>query len=343
VVSTTREPRVAIPTFGRGLLESLQRSLLERPVVLAQPEPWALVAHLFPESTRVHFVTTMEHDAVRQATGQVGTGSAVFGIGGGSAVDHAKYVAWTTGRPLVLVPSILSVDAAFTKAIGVREGSRVRYVGEVYPEHLLIDFGLLSAAPRILNLAGAGDVLSIFTALWDWRVAGRWHGEFFDADIAAQSQGLLDRLLAGAPDLRDVTDTGLRTLAELYVGEVRLCEIVGNSRPEEGSEHYVAYCLEHLTGRHFLHGALVGMGVLLAGAYQGQDVGPIARYLREIGLDCSFAGVGTTRDEVRACLLAMGDYVRQETQLLPGVFHFRDGITGSEADRVIAEVERLVA
>jgi len=331
------DPRVAIPTYGRNLLGSLPAALFYRPIVLTQPEPWDLVKGAFPnDRTQVHHVATMEHDVVQQVSASFAGGSAVFGIGGGSALDHAKFTAWKTGLPLVLVPSILSVDAAYTKAIGIREGSRVRYVGAMFPDHFLIDYGILQAADPLLNRAGVGDILSIFTALWDWREAGARLGESYDPGIATLSQALLQRMFDGASEIGRCTEAGLHLLSELYVGEVRLCEMVGNARPEEGSEHYVAYCLEHRTRRHYLHGALVGMGVLLAGAYQGQDVAPVRKFLRDVHLDSSYKAVGTTGDEVRRCLLAMGDYVQQESQLLPGVFHFKGGIGPDDADAVMA-------
>ncbi len=45
----------------------------------------------------------------------------VVGLGGGSALDTAKFIAWKTGKRLIQIPSITSVDAGFTDAIGVRE------------------------------------------------------------------------------------------------------------------------------------------------------------------------------------------------------------------------------
>lgn len=333
-----QEPRVARPSYGRDLLRSVPAAYRAQAIVLTQPEPWELVAPVFSgHAPQLHMVETMEHARVREVTQGFERARAVWGVGGGSALDHAKYVAWQTGLPLVLVPSILSVDAGFTKAIGVREGSRVRYVGEVYPEHFLVDFGVLEAAPPLLNRAGVGDILSIFTALWDWREAHARLGERYDAAIAAEAEGLLGRLLSGADAIGRVSDAGLELLAELYVGEVLLCERFGNARPEEGSEHYVAYCIEHLTERHYLHGALVGLGVLLAGAYQGQDLRPVKDFLRAVQLDCSPRAVGLSTDEVLRALMAMGDYVRQESQLLPGVFHFRGGVTESDARDVMAE------
>ena len=77
-------------------------------------------------------------------------------------------------------------------------------------------------------------------------------GERYDDDIAARTRALVDRLLlpGSAAAVRDVSEEGLRLLSDLYVEEVTLCEMWGNARPEEGSEHYVAYALEALTGTH---------------------------------------------------------------------------------------------
>jgi glycerol dehydrogenase-like iron-containing ADH family enzyme len=337
------EPRVAKATYGRELLDELPMAWWRQPIVLTQPEPWELVKDQFHlDTTQMHMVKSMEHSRVQEVTRGFSAGSAVFGIGGGMALDHAKYVSWKTGAPLVLVPTILSVDAAYTKAVGVREGSKVRYVGEVYPDRLLVDYGLLQQAPKVLNLSGVGDLLSIFTALWDWKEAGHRLGEFYDPAVAAESQILLDRLIAGKDPVAQVSDEGLWLISELYVGEVRLCEMVGNSRPEEGSEHYLAYCLESMTRRAYIHGQLIGLCILIAGHYQQQDIGPIARFLEGIGLDCSLKAVGTSRQEMKEALLHMHHYVQGETQLLPGVFHFKKGIGSKEADRLLDELKPII-
>ena len=327
------------PVYGHGLIPSLPGDLLERPIVISQPEPWGMVRSWFPEGpTQVHLVRGMEHAEVARIASSFGSASAVFGVGGGAALDLAKYTAWTRSLPLVLVPSILSADAAFTRAVAVREEARVRYVGSVLPHALLIDFTLIARAPRDLNLSGVGDILSIFTALWDWKEAARRLGEPHDPEIAAASRAVLDHLLAGARDVKALNEQGLRLISESYREEVSLCERFGNARPEEGSEHYIAYALEHRTRRHYLHGRLISLCTLLAGAAQGQDVAPVRSFLEEVGLDVGFEAVGTTRREMRGVLLDMAGYVRQETQLLPGVFHFRGEMSDEDADELLAVV-----
>ena len=45
------------------------------------------------------------------------------------------------------------------------------WVGKVSPDPLIIDFDPISTAPRDLNIAGVGDILSIHTATYDWELA----------------------------------------------------------------------------------------------------------------------------------------------------------------------------
>ena len=339
-VKRAGEVLVPEPVYGHDLIASLPRDLLERPIVISQPEPWGMVRSWFPEdATQLHFVLGMEHAEVARIAASFEGASAVFGVGGGSALDLAKFTAWSRDLPLILVPSILSADAAYTRAIAVRQGARVRYVGSILPQSLLLDFSLLARAPRDLNLSGVGDILSIFTALWDWKEAAIRLGEPHNPEIAAASREVLDRLLAGARDVMALNEQGLRLISESYREEVSLCERFGNARPEEGSEHYIAYALEHRTRRHYLHGRLISLCTLLAGTAQGQDVTPVRSFLQEVGLDVGFVAVGTTHGEMREVLLEMGEYVRQEKQLLPGVFHFRGEMSGEGADELLAAID----
>lgn len=358
--ATDYVPYVPRPTYGYSLLEAADLApLRERAIVITQPEPWALVKKKFPSAAtepceespvRFHFVRDISHDGTSERCLQWSKSSiqptAVFGIGGGMALDHAKFASAALGVPLVIVPSILSVDAGFTVAAGVRETdgkgkTSVVYVGNSRPEHLLIDYGLLKAAPPMLNSSGVGDLLSCFTAIWDWQQAQYRQGERCDYAIVAQTENLLKKLVRAesARKIAEQTEDGLQLLSELFAEEVRLCEIWGNSRCEEGSEHYVAYALEDLTGSHFLHGQLIALCVVIVGRYQGQDVQPIVDFLKELNLDCSFTAVGTTREELRQVLTSMGDFVRRETNLLPGVFHFKGSVPESEVDSLLDFVD----
>ncbi|MBZ0270759.1 iron-containing alcohol dehydrogenase [bacterium] len=332
----------ATPTYGRGLIAALDKDLFDRAVAFVAPEAWEHARREFhKEPLAVHVPDSMEEARIVADIDALPEAGAVFGIGGGSAIDAAKMYAHRRGGRLVLVPGILSVDAAYTKSIGVRVQHRVRYVGEVFPEALLVDFDLLQTAPKRLNRAGVGDILSIRTALWDWQFARDEKGETYDEAIAVKSAAILERLMAAADDIREVSEDGLRLLSDSFVAEVRLCERFGNSRPEEGSEHYLAYGLEAITRKHYIHGELISYCVLLTSLHQGQPIDDVLRFLKQAGVEFRPEAIGVDRAAMRLSLSVVSEYVRQETQLPWGVFHARP-LDSQDADELLDGLEKRI-
>ena len=207
------------------------------------------------------------------------TGDVIYAVGGGLAADAGKYLSHTTRLPLVCIPTVLSVDAFFTWASGVRRDGCVVYLETKTPDRVVVDFDVLAAGPPAVRAAGICDVLSIATGSWDWRYAeikGKNPPSMgyvpHTADTARSiMQGVLDAAEAAG---RGDTD-GLKSLLDALMMEVQLTNQIGHARPEEGSEHYFAYAVENEMGHGLPHGDLVGPGIVLAAALQGQDVTPL--------------------------------------------------------------------
>jgi glycerol-1-phosphate dehydrogenase [NAD(P)+] len=336
VLGEKNDPFVVVPVYGRDLIPSLPAGLREKPIVITQAKPWPLVSPYFPEEeTQLEMRVSEDREIIEQRTGSFEEGSAVFGIGGTAAIELAKHVAWKKGLPLVLIPSVLSDDASFSTSIAVRENGRVRYVGEIRPEHVLVDFDLILSAPPVLNKAGVGTLLSIYTARWDWREANLSEEADYDVLVDVDATALVNRLYKGGSELRMLTEEGLFLLGELFRSGIRLCLRAGHYRPKEGSEHYLAWCIEAMTGRQFLHGQLLGMCVQLVADYQGQDVRRVREFLRDIGLDCRPEAVGVTREEVVAALRNMKTFLQEESHLPTGVFHLTKQVSAGEAAALV--------
>lgn len=322
--------------YGEGLLPAAL-SLCTRWVVVVAPPVRERLAPLFPASqTQWVEAQSLDETELERVWGELSSAQAVLGVGGGVAIDTAKYLAWRTGLPLFLAPSVVSVDAFLTESIAVRRAGRVHYLGEVYAQQVLIDFSLIRSAPSHVNRAGASDILSIHTALWDWRAAAEAGYATYDAEVARQSQQLLDRLEAAADEVCTVTELGIRTLVELYAEEVRLCRQVGHSRPEEGSEHFWAYNVEYLYPRPYVHGELIALGVLLMSQLQENRPEWVAALLRRLGIRYRPEEVGLSLAEAAHSLATARQYAEEDG--LPYSVLQQRPLTPTQAETLVQQV-----
>lgn len=201
----------------------------------------------------------------------------IYAVGGGLTADAGKYIAAKLGLPLTVLPTALSVDAFLTGASGIRRDGCVYYLETKVPENLLLDLDLIAAAPAHIRAAGITDVMSIATGSWDWKFAHQRGknppGMEFIPWVYDNAQSILNGVLDCAEAAGRGDRDGLKTLYDCLAMEVQLCNQVGHARPEEGSEHYFAYCVENTMGHGLPHGDLVGPGIMLMSKLQGQDTG----------------------------------------------------------------------
>jgi glycerol dehydrogenase-like iron-containing ADH family enzyme len=306
-----RDPGRLVPLEEASAVDVL-RGLGPYTLAAADP-PWGALAPQVPPPVRLLLAWDMELTALEALLDGEPDTEVVVGLGGGSALDTAKFLAWRTGKRLVQIPGITSVDAAFTEEIGVRVDRRVRYVGRAVPERVVLDLPLVRSAPPRLNRAGVGDILSCHTALHDWRLAAdRGMGTAWDETWAQVGRTYLAELRAAADDIRAVSDDGVRYLADTYRRMGAAIAAAGHPRFEEGSEHFLAYAYERLTGAHQVHGELVSMCVVALAALQGNDPGGAADLVRRTGVRAHPLDLGIDRATFVAAVLALPGYVVDE-------------------------------
>ncbi len=285
-------------------------------VILTTEPAWRVVKDIGINPHQLIYVTGNTEMSMA-ALAETCKGEVVYGIGGGLAIDTAKYVASVNGLPLIALPTILSTDAFLTDATGVRENGCVRYLPTKAPDTVIIDMDMLGNAPLAMRASGAADVLSISTALWDWQKAEEMGenppGQQITPQTIAIGRTLLQTLLENATEIGKGTPTGLKILLDLLCMEVQLCNLCGHSRVEEGSEHHFVYAIEkHLTSANIgkvLHGELVGLGILLMAALQSQPWEQY-RYALE-SLHINYRPTVIAREAIAETLVNLSDYVVQ--------------------------------
>jgi glycerol-1-phosphate dehydrogenase [NAD(P)+] len=276
-------------------------------IAIATRKAWeSFQEHVQWRPGEVHLISNMDEESVLLLDKSLPMCDQIVGIGGGAAMDMAKYLAWTRQCRLILVPAIVSCDAMLTNTVAVRVNGIVRYFGNKFPDEVLVDYGLIQKAPKELNRAGVCDIASIHTALHDWRLARDQIGEKYSEEIASEALKCLTKLDANADEIYNVSPKGIDTIVDLSSAEVDFCTRFGCSRPEEGSEHIVAYNMEYLTGRHIIHGELVGLGIFMMSRLQGNGEDWILDIMKRTGL--RYQCLEATPEEIRQCLLTLKNY-----------------------------------
>lgn len=304
--------------FGRNLAAEIINFARAPFLLVTMKDMRALVAEQFGEldaAGRVLFVDSMEEEDILSSLSNCGEFASVVGFGGGRALDAAKYFAWRRNKPLFQIPTSLSVDAAFGHRAAVRRQRLVRYVGWAVPECVFIDYDIIRAAPPILNHCGIGDVLCFHTAILDWQLAaaqGRCEKQWpYDDSLAAQSLEHAEAVVSFRDDIKNLTDTGIRTLVNGHRWGGGCYHAAGwNPRPVEGTEHFIFYALEHKTGKPFLHGQPVCLGVVAAlMMHKHPRTEEIYNVIRGIGVDIRPEAMRIKWDDVSAALTGVRNFV----------------------------------
>lgn len=311
--------------FGRNLLAEIPNFVAGPYIVVTMEDLWPHLKEQFPEGTQAWFVRSMERADLEAALPKVKPYASVIGLGGGQAIDAAKYFSWRLDKTLHQFPTSLSVDAMYGQRAGVRDNQVVRYVGWAIPECVYFDYGILEAAPKYINRAGIGDVFCFFTGVWDWQYAeskgmceARWP---YDEGLANHSLALAEAALAGKTAIHDLTPEGINLVVNAFKwGGASYHGAGWCPRHIEGVEHFIFYALEARTGIKFLHGQAVCLGLIAGAMMHEKRVDELRKVVADIGVDIRPESMGLNWSDVDATLIELRDFVR-ETNLPYGIAH----------------------
>ncbi len=204
---------------------------------------------------------------------------AIVGLGGGKALDLAKYVAFLARLPYYAVPTSLSNDGFSSPQSSLTIAGRRRSLAAALPFAVVLDLDVCQAAPRPLWLSGIGDLVSKLTAIFDWKLAFHHCGEAVNDFAALLSDATVYQFLA-QPSF-DMNGARLLGTALLFNGIAM--EICGSSRPASGSEHLISHALDSISSRPRLHGLQVGVATYLISRVQKNQSQRIAGLFDHVG------------------------------------------------------------
>lgn len=193
----------------------------------------------------------------------------VIGFGGGKILDVAKYASYVSKKKFVAIPATLSNDGiASPIAVLKIDMGKSKSFGCKSPDGLFIDLSVIIKSPLDLLQAGIGDVLSNYTALYDWDLDSSYNHNKID-DFAFMLSSISLNMLISNKEQNITSSEFIRLLAQSLILNGIAMEIAGNSRPCSGSEHLFSHSLDEHYALTIHHGLKVALGTLSSTLLQG--------------------------------------------------------------------------
>jgi len=227
----------------------------------------------------------------------------IIGIGGGKSVDVGKLAAHRINLPFFSVPTSASHDGISSPFASI-SGSGTHYSERAKPPvGILADIEVIAAAPKRLESAGCGDLVSKLTAVKDWELATKDVGEYFGGYAASLALMSAQVFLDGSKKIGAYDVGSARVLVEGLISAGVAAGIAGSSRPCSGSEHLFSHALDAICPGKGLHGEQCGIGTIMMASLHGLDWENVRRALKDVNAPTAGADLGISDDEIKRALV----------------------------------------
>ncbi len=224
----------------------------------------------------------------------------IITLGGGSTIDIGKYISYQLNIKYTCIPSMLSTNSYATNKVAlIKDGKKVTLEAKM-PDKIIIDDDILKLSKEE-NLYGLADVLSIYTALYDWNIANKDIGESKDKEIYYKAENLLREVLEFIEN---------NSLDEIIQNNIKLFEFIGiagyitnlygTGRPESGSEHIMAKEIERRI--EIPHGISVSLGIIIMTIMQKRNLDRILQCMKKIKVIDKMQEYGISKEFITSCL-----------------------------------------
>ncbi|MBE6939818.1 MAG: iron-containing alcohol dehydrogenase family protein [Ruminococcaceae bacterium] len=250
---------------------------------------------------------------------------------------------------LYTVPTVLSVNAGYCYKAAIREKDPYDPTGEAYnvvyrkkglPKAICVDLDVITSAAslqylqenkelwdqpteamyqaenlwnmlRELNIAGAGDLLSMLTATYDWQINSLVARDMvavepnapldesqkvklekpFSRDVCDGAMELIGLLAEHADEIREGKKEGAEFIARAYHWIAEQSVIMDHTMWESASEHGMFDCFENRAGVELTHGKVVALSVYFMSLLQCNQHDRALNMIRRLGLDISLGNL----------------------------------------------------
>ena len=227
----------------------------------------------------------------------------LIGIGGGKIQDTCKFASFMSKKNFFSIPTTLANDGLCSPiAVLKMKDGFTKSIGTKLPLALFIDTNIVANSPIELRKAGIGDILSNYTAIYDWRVAEKCNKDTindFALSISDISFNVINNI--SKTDIEISDKNFIEQLAEAIVLSGIAMYIAGTSRPCSGSEHLFSHTIDRLYNKKNLHGLQVALGSIVAAYLQGRDYGKLINLLKRFDIDVRPEILNLTQNEYIDC------------------------------------------
>lgn len=207
---------------------------------------------------------------------------AVVAIGGGTAIDYCKYVAFSKQLPLVTVPTLISNDAFASPTSSLTVDGERKSIKTVVPHSVIIDTDVISKAPKRFLYSGIGDLFCKTTAVFDWKLSYKHTGETVNDFAATVATNAADTFtFYKEKDVENLECVGIIASSLLMTGIAMI--IAGSSRPASGAEHLISHAYDKVAKQPSLHGLQVGVASYAVSYLQQETHARIKKDILESG------------------------------------------------------------
>ena len=167
------------------------------------------------------------------------------------------------------------------------EDNFTKSIGTKLPTALFVDIDIILDSPMELIKAGIGDILSNYTAIYDWKLANEKEKDIAN-DFALLLSDMAFNMINNMQKEEKIKQNNfIRQLAEAIVLSGISMNIAGTSRPCSGSEHLFSHTIDRLYNKRNLHGYQVALGAIVSAYLQNRDYKMLINLLKRYNINVS--------------------------------------------------------